>query len=154
MNITVLPRLTSIRVALGLIAGVTCLVGISTSGVPHTASHLLALLLLMAAVSGFSLGIGFIFGLASGLLAAKRASGILGEHVYAIQSDGLREQTSVNDTLLKWGGVQELIRTSAFLLIRTGPALFHILPRRSFGSTDEYNTFWRAIQPLKRTSST
>jgi hypothetical protein len=125
-------------------------VGISASGVPSTARQVLALLLPILVVSGSSVGVGLLFALMSGLLAAKRASGILGDHVYSIQSDGLREQTSVNDTLLRWGGAQDLIRTSAFLLIRIGPALFHILPRRSFSSVEEYNAFWRAIQPLKR----
>lgn len=152
MNVTVAPRLTSTWVAFGLIAGVTCLVDISASGVPNAAGEVVELLLLMLLVSGFSLGVGLLFGLTVVLLGAKRAIGILGEHVYTIQSDGLREQTLANDTLIRWGGAQKLVRTSALILIRVGPALFHIVPRRWFASNDEYDTFWVAIQSLTRVS--
>lgn len=147
-NLLVTPRVGATWILFGVVATVVCVTSVVTQGLPTTprAVFVLFVSIAFAAIAFAVLLLLFILG----FVLLSPGQGLLGEHVYSVEADGVREQTSANDTLIKWGGAQELVRTSAFILIRIAPALFHVLPRRSFTSQVEFDEFWQRIQPLKR----
>lgn len=147
-NLLVAPRLAAPWISLGFVATLTGIAFVADQGLPTTlrASFVLFFAIAFAAIVFLS----FMLLLILGFALLSPSHGVLGEHVYSVQSDGVREQTVANDTLIKWGGARDLVRTSAFILIRVAPALFHVLPRRSFTSQAEFDEFWERIQALKR----
>jgi hypothetical protein len=147
LNFLVTPSLPSTWISLGFVAMLTCGVWVTKEGIPITARAFLVLLI--AVVLATAVFFAFLLVFSLGLVLLSPSRGVLGEHLFSVQSDGLREQTTANDTLIKWGGAQDLVRTSAFILIRVAPALCHVLPRRNFVSQSEFDTFWISIQPLK-----
>ena len=82
------------------------------------------------------------------MLFSPSEGGVLGEHIYTFQDDGLSEQARGSHTLIRWGRVRGVRRRGNFILIHLAPGLYHALPRRSFGSPGEYQAFWRAAQRL------
>ncbi len=148
VSLLITPRLASTWVTVGIVATVPCVLGIARRGFPTTlrASFVEFAAFALVAIAMLSLMLLFI----TGFVLLSPGHGILGEHVYSVESDGVREQTVANDTLIKWGGAQNLVRTSTFILIRIAPALFHLVPRRSFSSQAEYDEFWEGIQALER----
>lgn len=149
INILVLPRSSTTWITSGFILALGCIGGLLTAGTPSTVHEFLVLVTYVGVVVMVSMVTWFVFILGFALLAA-RAPGVLGEHVYTFQNDGLREETDVNDTLIKWGGAHDLQRTASFIVIRVSPALFHVLPRRSFASMADFEVFWSKAQALKR----
>ncbi|HBS06768.1 MAG TPA: hypothetical protein DEA96_17495 [Leptospiraceae bacterium] len=63
--------------------------------------------------------------------------GILGEHEYLIEEEGLRERTSANDTLHRWPSISYVSTGNVRSYIGTGGAGAHIIPARCFSSYDE-----------------
>jgi hypothetical protein len=76
---------------------------------------------------------------------ASKKSGTLGEHEFQIRNDGLYEKTPVNETLHKWISVSGVYRTRWMILIRIGNAATHLIPKRSFRSSEDYDLFFRNL---------
>ncbi len=148
-NLAILPRSSWGRLSLGAYLGFGIVTGFAIVGVPATFREVLAWLLAAAAVTMVGLIVFCVF-LVPFFFLSSRTPGLLGEHVFTIKHEGLREETSANDTLIRWGGAHDLHRTDGFILIGTSPVMFHVLPRRSFASQAAFEAFWAAIQPLKR----
>ena len=87
------------------------------------------------------------------LRASTKQAGVLGNHEYEIKPDGLFERTSANEQLSKWSGIAAIEKTRSFILIRINDYLVHIIPRRSFPSEPEYETFFRQLQDSWRPSA-
>jgi hypothetical protein len=147
-NLLVTPRLAHTWIACGFIATLAGIGFVARQGLPTTprAFFIVFIAIALAAIAFLFFMLLFILG----FVLLSPSHGILGEHVYSVQSDGVREQTVANDTLIKWGGAQDLMRTSVFILIRVAPGLFHVLPRRSFTSQAKFDEFWECIQALRR----
>jgi hypothetical protein len=148
-NTLILPRSRLGQISLGIYVALGLAGGIATSDVPATLDDVVYLFLYTAVVVVICL-VCFLFFLVPFILMSFRSPGLLGEHVFTLEQDGLRERTTVNDTLIRWGGVHDLHRTSSFILIGVSPMIFHVLPRRFFASQNAFDAFWAAIQPLKR----
>lgn len=78
----------------------------------------------------------------------RRARGVIGEHAFELNADGLRETTEAGETRVAWGSARRVFRTRAYLF-----ALLHgrgafLFPRRAFADTAAYDEFWNALQPL------
>ena len=114
-----------------------------------TISELVASAIVAIITATVVLVVGLVTSLLFVLITSNAANGVLGEHLYSFQVDGLREQTSANDSLVKWGGARAAHRIGGFILISVAPALFHVLPRRCFASVDDYDAFWHMTQRLK-----
>ena len=148
-NLLLTPRFRATWVVWTTIALVVAVAQLAFGGVPKsTAGWIAAAIVGVLAATAASV-VGFIISLVFVLVTSGSANGVLGEHVYSFQADGLREQTSANDTVVKWGGARDAHRIGAFILINVGPALFHVLPRRCFASAAEYDAFWEMTQRLK-----
>ena len=118
-------------------------------GVPTTPRNWMAMLVAVVVGSSAAIAVGFVLSTMSIIFMSKQSNGILGRHTYTIRDDGLLEQTRANETLVKWGGAVGLRRTRDLLLIEVGPALFHVIPRRSFENDSDFEAFWRAVQRLR-----
>lgn len=148
VNLLVAPRQPVTWISFGFVVTLVGINFVADQGLPTTPRAFFVLFFAIACAAMVFVSVMLLLILGFALLSPSH--GILGEHVYSVQSDGVREQTAANDTLIKWGGAQDLVRTSTFILIRVAPALFHALPRRSFTSQAEFEQFWECIQALKR----
>jgi len=99
---------------------------------------------------------GGVAGLISGLICqlvliwftVGKKSGVLGIHTYTLTDRGLNERTEANEGTQLWQGIQSIKRNSDYMLLQVNSYLFHIVPRRSFGSLDEYEAFWNEANRL------
>lgn len=81
-------------------------------------------------------------------LIAHGEGGVLGEHTYRFVDAGLMQSTSINETLMKWGGVRSVVRTRRYIYVRVNRISFHTIPRRHFSEAAADEQFWNALQPL------
>lgn len=107
----------------------------------------------VAAVASLAGGvIGLLIGLAiqllTMLLTVGKKSGVLGKHRFSLTDVGLREVTEANDSLQKWGGIQEIIRLPNCILFRINSYLFHVVPRRAFGDEQQFLAFYEKAKIL------
>ncbi|MDE1465566.1 YcxB family protein [Spartinivicinus poritis] len=96
---------------------------------------------------------GVIISTVSILLMSSSKKGVLGKHEYSLSSKGLYEKTVVNESLSKWDGITKVQIVGPYLLFQITGYLFHIVPKHSFDSVDEFNEFaslaaeyWRNAQ--------
>jgi hypothetical protein len=148
-NLFITPRLRGTWIVWTTLILIFVLVQLLAAESPVTTTVVVANAI--AAVIGATavLLVGLVIPLVFVLVSSSTANGVLGQHTYSFQNDGLRERTEANDTLLKWGGARDIRRIGPFILIGVAPALFHVLPRRCFASSTEYDAFWGQAQRLK-----
>ena len=84
------------------------------------------------------------------MLMAGRGAGVLGRHLYRIGEDGLRETTSVNDSLMHWQGIMAIKEMGAYLLVFQTPVLAHAFPRRCFADGGDFAIFAAALREKMR----
>jgi len=153
LNLERWPRATSTWVTVTLFALAAGVPVVSAQTWPLSAFEW-CVSLMAASVIGFLAGLFFLsLGLLVVLLASKASNGILGEHHYVLEAAGLRERTSANENLTKWGGALRVSRTSRHILIQVAPALFHVLPLRCFESQRAFEDFFAASRPLARAAA-
>jgi hypothetical protein len=95
------------------------------------------------------LAIGFLINLSIMLFNVGNKSGVLGSHQFELLSEGLRESTSVNESLQRWESIAEIKVYGNFLLIRINGYLFHVIPKRSFKNQTEFEIFCQEAINLK-----
>jgi hypothetical protein len=97
----------------------------------------------LAAVGGATgaVLVGFIVSSVSVLIVSSAAPGLLGIHRYTFRDDGLLEQTSGNETLIKWQSARSVQPMSGFLVIEVALGPVRLLPRRHFDSDEHYQHF-------------
>jgi len=149
LNLAITPRLRSTWLAWGFVAACAGGIEIAADGYPTTARAWFGMVTAMLLVATVFSTVMFGITLCAILFMSGTANGVIGEHIYVFTDHGLREQTSANDTLIRWNGVRDVRRTSRFILIGVSPALYHVLPRRCFESAAKYDEFWRAVRRLK-----
>lgn len=115
-------------------------------GVPTSQTDLLVLTISASGGALISVSISVAFTLLRVRRAIKKGDGILGDHEYEIMEQGLRERTSVNETLANWSGIKSIEKAKNFVFIELVSGSFHIIPRNSFTSIDDESCFVAAIQ--------
>jgi hypothetical protein len=88
-----------------------------------------------------------------GLIAATRKSGILGDHLFRIEEEGIREITDANDTLTKWKSINSVRKSKRYILVQINWYLFHMIPHRAFKNQAEYDQFHNEISAKWKTAS-
>lgn len=141
-NLVLLPRLRSTYVTIAAIAFAVVLFILWKNGLEETVRNWR-----IVAMSSLAGGIaGMLIGLAISLVfivfTSTKSNGILGFHEYEVTPDGLLEKTEANEGLSKWAGIQEVRKAGPFLLFKISGYLFHIVPKRSFGSEEEFQEFF------------
>ncbi len=118
-------------------------------GLPQNLSSWVDLLLSASIGATAGILVSFLFCLTSILFMTSKSVGVLGRHTYEVRDDGLLETTVANETLIKWGGAQDLRRTRHYLMIGVTTMLYHVIPTRSFSNEIACENFWHAIQRLR-----
>jgi YcxB-like protein len=140
-NLTLLPRVRSTYVTIGVIAFAVATFILLKHGSPETARNWM--ILVVASLGGGVGGMlaGIIISMVLILTTSSKANGILGEHEYEITPEGLLEKTNANEGLSRWSGIQEVRKAGSFILFRISGYLFHIIPRRSFETDEDFHEF-------------
>jgi len=84
---------------------------------------------------------GFIINMLNIILSSTISTGSIGEHEYELRDEGLYEKTNVNEGLTKWEGIEDIIIIDYFILFKISKYLYHIIPKRSFASKKEFDSF-------------
>ena len=75
------------------------------------------------------------------ILQVRNTKGILGQHTFVVEADGLRETTEVNESLHKWAGIQDIAISNSYIYISVVPNQFHMIPQRAFKEASEFHSF-------------
>lgn len=84
----------------------------------------------------------------STLLQNRTGSPAAEAQTYSVTEGGLARHSASSETLLKWGGARRLHKSKSAILVGVGRSSYFILPRHSFERTEEFDSFWHAIQRL------
>jgi len=110
-------------------------------GFPETSNEWIAILVGSAGGGVGAMIAGFLISLVTIVLSGSKSNGVLGEHEYEITSDGLFERTAANEGVSRWSGIEEVRVCRSYALFRISGYLFHIIPKRSFESEQQFNEF-------------
>lgn len=140
-NLSLLPRMRSTYVTILIIACLTFLFITLNKGLPNSPSKL-TIHLASSAIGGISgMLLGVAFNMIMILLMSSKNNGILGKHTYTLLPEGLHEETIANEGLNKWHGVISIKPAGSYLLIQIAACLFHIIPKKSFDSSEQFEEF-------------
>jgi hypothetical protein len=147
LNVSLMARIRSTWMLLVVMTLGAGLLHASIGGLPSTARAWLIMSLAVAMAAAMGSGAGLVVAVFLVLFGSDPDTA-LGDRTYLFEADGLRERTSGNDSIIRWGDVRDVRRIGDFILINVAPGLYHALPRRSFNSPREYQAFWQAAQKL------
>jgi len=143
-NLAILPRLKSTYTTMLFIAALAFIWIASEKGMPNTKIDWIGIILvsIVGGIAGMLAGtlVSFVFI----LLSSSKSNGTLGHHEYEISAEGLFEKTPVNEGLSKWAGIQEIRVVGPYVVFRISSFLFHIIPKRSFSTEQEFIAFVEA----------
>jgi len=150
-NSSLLLKLSSTYKTLAIISITVFILMLYLNGVPVSGSEWL--ILILASIGG---GIGGVTGafaanMLSILLSADVSNGSIGKHTYELRDEGLYELTSVNEGVTKWEGIHSIVLSGPFILFKISGFLYHIIPKRSFSSEQDFEAFYNeAMSKWKR----
>ena len=141
LNCLLLPRQRSTYLAILMIAFILFAVTAHSKGMPVNFGQWLTYV--FVSICGGVGGIigGFITSTLFILLSSKSTNGVLGTHYYEITPTGLLESTSANEGLSKWQGIQYIRVLNSYVVIQISGFLYHVVPKRSFASDEEFREF-------------
>lgn len=141
LNLYLLPREKSNRVTVAVLAaGIFIYLLISKQ--PSSLGSLG--IAVGASIGGGIAGLlaGFIVSLLFVSFTSSAKSGVLGRHIYRLTEEGLHESTVANEGTQKWQGIQAVGKSRHFIFLRINGYLFHFIPRRAFGTEQQFESFW------------
>jgi hypothetical protein len=151
-NLYLLPRTKANYIFVGLVAaGVFVYLLMTKRHASGDSIAIAAVTSLVAAAAG--LFAGFVISLLFILLTSTEKGGILGTHTYQLTPEGLRESTPLNVALQKWAAIQSVGKSPNFIYLRINSYLFHLIPRRSFDSQQEFEAFWANVRKFRENAS-
>ena len=80
-----------------------------------------------------------------GVFFASERSG-LGEHIYTIEEDGLRETTRLNQDFSKWVAFERVWCDREYIFLQRSWAAYHLFPKRCFGTKEEFEKFGATLK--------
>lgn len=140
-NMSVLPRMRSTYITILVIASLTFLYITWNKGLPENSRELVIHLVSSAIGGVLGMLFGVLFNMLTIILMSSAKNGVLGEHSYTLLPEGLIEKTSANESLNKWHGVVSVKPAGSYLLIQVAACLFHVIPKRSFDSSEQFEEF-------------
>ncbi len=140
-NLILLPRLRSTYVTILVVALLVAMFVLWNNGIPETTRNWVILVVasLAGGVGGMLAGI--FISMVFILSTSSKTNGVLGKHEYEIAAEGLYEKTEANEGLSKWSGIQEVRKVGSFIFFKISGYLFHVIPKRSFESEEEFQGF-------------
>jgi hypothetical protein len=80
------------------------------------------------------------------LVWTREHVGVLGRHTLVIGEEGLVEKTDYNEGLHRWSGMHRVKDSGGYLFLHVTEAIYHQVPKRSFKSAAELQSFRSAIE--------
>lgn len=114
--------------------------------IPFLARVIVAFLFALAWLVMF-LALHFILGIVTVL--TRNYQGVLGQHTLILADDGLIERTDFNDTLHRWKGFYGIRQTRRYIYLYSTQVLYHTVPKGSFASVSEMDSFLAEIRRRK-----
>lgn len=71
----------------------------------------------------------------------RQQKGVLGEHTFVVEPEGVREVTEYNNSVTSWKAVSGIERDQRAIYVHLGKGVAHMIPIRSFGSDLEADRF-------------
>ena len=72
--------------------------------------------------------------------------GQLGRHRISLDENGLTESTAVGESRVSWAGIDRVERTADAVLIYPTPTAAHMIPKRTFRSPEDQDSFVELVQ--------
>jgi hypothetical protein len=76
------------------------------------------------------------------------------EHTIEVNEEGVREITSINDTLYNWKGIKDVMDNEEYIYIITTSMASLAIPKRAFNSIEEANKFRNKATELLKENET
>lgn len=80
------------------------------------------------------------------LFTEGKNKGVLGNHIFAIDADGILEISDVGETRTVWSGVERIEENDEYMFLYVGSFHAHIIPKRAFMSENEASRFFQLAQ--------
>lgn len=143
-NLYFLPRIRSNLIFYGIVVLLLFVIFVTSTPPERSLNWPMAVLV---SLSGgvMALAVCFVVSLIWIFLGLRQNSGCLGEHYFKLTERGFHESTEFNETLHKWAGIQSVSKSNRFIFVRISNFLFHIIPRRAFGTEAEFEEFWTKL---------
>lgn len=147
-TIKMIPRIRSNWITWLLVATGIVVYVVARNGWSLTSRQWMVLAVAATVGASAAILIGVLLSLLAILFRSNVHNGVLGPHQFTFDERGLLERTAANETLIKWGGVTSVDKTNDYIYIFVAPCIAHLIPRRSFATTEHYEEFWRHAQRL------
>ncbi|MFK7887473.1 MAG: YcxB family protein [Gammaproteobacteria bacterium] len=147
-NLYVIPRLRSSWISLAVLTfGIFAYICIRSMPSSFYNFGVAAFASLVGGLAGFV--VSSAISILCVLFMSGKTSGVLGAHTYTLTEVGLKEVTAYNESLQKWSGIREILKTPNYLLLRINAYLFHVSPRRAFEDDGEFAAFYETAKALR-----
>ena len=73
-------------------------------------------------------------------------SGVICQHRITLTETELIEKTDINEERCTWESLEKIEEIDDYLLIFINTEKFHVIPKRAFESTSEYNAFYEFVK--------
>ena len=83
---------------------------------------------------------------------AQARIGAIGLHTASLRPDGLYNQTSVQDTRVKWQNITEVAENSQMILLFLSPRYGFIVPKRAFADPAQASAFLETARAYRRSA--
>jgi hypothetical protein len=80
----------------------------------------------------------------AGMVNEGENRGVLGRHQVRISPEGIRESGELSEASTAWRAIERVVRDGEYAFIYTNALAAIIVPRRAFGSLEEFEQFVRA----------
>lgn len=141
MNILMLPRLLQTYFGFGFIVVCAALGGIQT-----IEKHGLFVWLSASLVVGFFVFLLVMcFTILFQAITATENKGTIGKTVYKLDDSFFIEETLGTETKTRWASIAGLYKFKNYMFVRINPIRIHIIPRREFVTTKDFEYFCEAI---------
>lgn len=112
---------------------------------PESVLPTVALILACGAASLATTTAIFLWGVIWMTAMADTTGAALRNHHFTVTEDGLGDKTSAGETLTRWSDIALIRRVGPYLHIRINGRLFHVIPKKSFPSTEAFRGFGNAL---------
>lgn len=146
INVLTLPRFGINWLVFGIVWIWVASIAARAEGFSPTPESIAVMVISTTYVALVVFAVLLLVGLVFSLPSISKRSGVLGVHDFWIREDGLMEQTSANETLTRWTAIRKTFRTRRYIYLRINLWLYHVIPRRGFGSAAGYEAFWNALR--------
>jgi hypothetical protein len=83
------------------------------------------------------------------LYSKGQNKGVLGNHIIAIDADGLTEISDLAQQRILWSGIEKIEENEDYFFFYTGTMQAHVIPKKAFPHKEEASDFFRLSQKYK-----